>query len=107
VFNTLKHDETGNVIYYQVSNDVGLTHQVVNGLYHLGIVSVMIEGGAFLLQSFINEGYWHEARVITNPHLICGSGVSAPILSGFRSRAEFNLIDDRIAFFENTDPINR
>ena len=35
--------------------------------YQQKIQSVIVEGGARLLQSFIDEGIWDEARVITEP----------------------------------------
>lgn len=80
VFNTLKHGEEEGIFFYQVTSDVSLVHQVINGLYQLRIMSVMIEGGAKLLQSFIDEDYWDEARVITNEELFVSDGVKAPQL---------------------------
>ena len=41
----------------------------MNALYHLNIQSVLIEGGAKLLQAFIDERKWDEARVIINQEL--------------------------------------
>ena len=38
------------------------------------------EGGTKLLQSFIDAGFWDEARVITNEQLIIGDGIAAPVL---------------------------
>ncbi|MBL7743449.1 MAG: bifunctional diaminohydroxyphosphoribosylaminopyrimidine deaminase/5-amino-6-(5-phosphoribosylamino)uracil reductase RibD, partial [Chitinophagaceae bacterium] len=46
VFNTVKHEEQGDLIYYQVTEDVSLVHQVVNALYQLKLQSVLVEGGA-------------------------------------------------------------
>jgi diaminohydroxyphosphoribosylaminopyrimidine deaminase/5-amino-6-(5-phosphoribosylamino)uracil reductase len=66
--------------YYQVTEDVSLVHQMLNGLYRLGVQSLMVEGGAQLLQSFIDEGMWDEARVICNEDLVLGSGLPAPLL---------------------------
>ncbi|HYE56842.1 MAG TPA: bifunctional diaminohydroxyphosphoribosylaminopyrimidine deaminase/5-amino-6-(5-phosphoribosylamino)uracil reductase RibD, partial [Chitinophagaceae bacterium] len=54
IFNRLRHEEDGNLVHYQVTNDVSLVHQVVHALYHLRIQSVLVEGGARLLQSFID-----------------------------------------------------
>ena len=39
-----------------------------------------MEGGARLLQSFIDEDYWDEARVITNNALYVEDGIAAPVL---------------------------
>jgi diaminohydroxyphosphoribosylaminopyrimidine deaminase/5-amino-6-(5-phosphoribosylamino)uracil reductase len=68
------------VQYYQVTEDVSIGHQLLNGLYRLGIQSIIVEGGAQLLQSFIDEDTWDEARVITNEELQIEKGLSAPTL---------------------------
>ena len=91
VFNKKKHslaaekkstselNEIG-VGYYQITEDVSLVHQMLNGLYHLDIQSILIEGGRNLLQSFIDDGMWDEARVICNEQMTTGSGLTAPVL---------------------------
>jgi len=68
------------VSYYQVAEDTSLVHQITQALYQLNIQSVLIEGGAQLLQSFINEDLWDEARIITNEQLMMGDGLPAPVL---------------------------
>jgi diaminohydroxyphosphoribosylaminopyrimidine deaminase/5-amino-6-(5-phosphoribosylamino)uracil reductase len=80
VFNIIRHEETENILYYQVTADVSLVHQIINALYQLKIQSVMIEGGARMLQSFIDENMWDEARVITNTEMMIGHGLQAPRL---------------------------
>jgi diaminohydroxyphosphoribosylaminopyrimidine deaminase / 5-amino-6-(5-phosphoribosylamino)uracil reductase len=96
VFNTLKHQENDNLVFYQVTRDVNLVHQVVNGLYQMKILSVMIEGGARLIQSFIDEGMWDEARVITNRSLILNHGVASPLLTDALIRTEELSGEDQI-----------
>ena len=99
VFNALKHEESDNLVYYQVTCDVNLIHQVLNGLYQMKILSVMIEGGARLIQSFIDEGAWDEARVITNKTLILHSGVSSPILTDASIKLEEQFEGDLIKHY--------
>ncbi|MGN6495161.1 MAG: bifunctional diaminohydroxyphosphoribosylaminopyrimidine deaminase/5-amino-6-(5-phosphoribosylamino)uracil reductase RibD [Agriterribacter sp.] len=72
--------ENRSTVFYQVTGTVSIVHQVLNALYHLNIQSVLVEGGARLLQSFIDEGMWNEARVITNNDLLIPEGLSAPAL---------------------------
>lgn len=72
--------KAGNVLYYQLATDSSLVHQIIQALNQLTIQSVMIEGGAELLQSFIDEGYWDEARVITNDELQIRDGLAGPSL---------------------------
>lgn len=66
--------------YYQVTEDASLVDQMLNGLYRLGIQSMLVEGGLQLLQSFIDAGMWDEARIICNESLEIGSGLPAPVL---------------------------
>jgi diaminohydroxyphosphoribosylaminopyrimidine deaminase/5-amino-6-(5-phosphoribosylamino)uracil reductase len=87
VFNLHRHGEKDNLHWYQVTEDVSLVHQVLNALYQLKLQSVMVEGGAYLLQSFIDENLWDEARIITNEQLVLGSGLPAPVLKQYAVRS--------------------
>lgn len=91
------------VSYYQVTEDVSLVHQMMNALYRMGIQSVMVEGGAQLLQSFIDENIWDEARVITNEQLIIGSGLPAPVLKKYQITKTEHLDSDVIRYYQ---PVN-
>ena len=99
IFNTVKHEDEGNTSYYQVTKDVSLVHQVVNALYQLNIQSVMVEGGARLLQSFIDEDLWDEARIINNEKLIINNGLAAPELKLDRAIEEMKILDDSIKIY--------
>ena len=96
VFNAIKHEESDNLIFYQVTRDVSLVYQVLNGLYQMKILSVMVEGGAKLIQSFIDEGVWDEARVLTNKKMILNAGIPSPILTDVKQFNEHHLGDDII-----------
>ena len=108
VFNHLRHEETDNLLYYQLATDSSLVHQVVVALAALKIQSVLVEGGARLLQSFIDEGYWDEARVITNNDLEIPAGLSAPVLTGGELRGKETiqgkeaLLSDSIRYYKNS-----
>ena len=100
VFNALKHEENGKLIFYQVTRDVSLVHQVLNGLYQMKILSVMIEGGARLIQSFIDEGMWDEARVITNTKMLANeNSIPSPILIDSKPVNEEFCFNDMIRFY--------
>lgn len=100
VFNTIKHEEDGNLLYYQVTKDVSLVSQIVNALYQLKIQSVIVEGGARLLQSFIDEGMWDEARVISNKQLVIGKGLPAPQLTNAIKTEEQIILSDSIEIYK-------
>ncbi|MGZ3939795.1 MAG: RibD family protein, partial [Flavisolibacter sp.] len=114
VFNTRKHSlpvekisvseiRQLGISYYQVTPDVSLVHQMMNALYRMNIQSVLIEGGSFLLQSFIDEGVWDEARVITNEQLSIGSGLPSPVLKDASVLNTDSVFSDTIRTFKNTN----
>ena len=102
IFNTVKHEEDNNLLFYQVTADVNLIHQMMNALYQLKIQSVMVEGGAQLLQSFIDEDMWDEARVISNEQLTIGKGLPAPQLLNGINTGEMNIFSDKIKFYKRS-----
>jgi len=101
IFNTIKHDEQENLIYYQLTEDVNLVHQIVNALYQMKIQSVIVEGGARLLQSFIDEGMWDEVRIIKNEELIINNGLSAPELLNRNAEQEIKILSDSIKIYHH------
>ncbi len=102
VINKIKHEENDKILYYQVTEDVNLVHQIINSLYQLKILSVMVEGGARLLQSFIDEEIWDEARRITNEELITDNGLNAPVLSNQKLVESQKLFSDQIKIYRNS-----
>lgn len=88
------------VSYYQVTKDVSLVHQMLNALYQMNIQSVLVEGGAQLLQSFIDEGTWDETRIITNEELIIGSGLQAPALKNQHLITTQSIGTDTVRFYQ-------
>lgn len=101
VFNTIKHKEDGNLMFYQVGREASLVHQVVNALYRLKIQSVLVEGGARLLQSFINEEIWDEARIITNEKMTVANGLPAPVIENRTPVETMSFQADKIEFYRS------
>ena len=50
-------------------------------LYEQGVQTLLVEGGAQTLQSFIDQGLWDEARIETSPQAL-GDGIPAPHITG-------------------------
>lgn len=100
VFNDHKYEEKDNLLYYQVTNDVSLVHQVCNALYQLNIQSVLIEGGTQLLQSFIDEKMFDEVRVITSGTVAPAAGIPAPITGSMQLTETLQLHSDTIHFYK-------
>ncbi|MDB5223900.1 MAG: diaminohydroxyphosphoribosylaminopyrimidine deaminase [Chitinophagaceae bacterium] len=98
IFNKLKHKEDGNLIFYQIEEE-NFLQPILKALYQLSIQSVIVEGGAKLLQSFIDAGLWDEARIIRNEELIIENGVSAPQLKNAIPQKQEIYFNDTISFF--------
>ena len=81
----IKDGSTPTHIYHEES--IG---EILQDLYSRGIQSLLVEGGAKLLQSFIDKGLWDEARIETAPFCL-DEGVAAPILKNEQLRSEQNI----------------
>lgn len=53
---------------------------ILSQLAHLKITSLIVEGGAKIIDSFIQQNLWDEARIFTAPHSI-QNGIKAPYLN--------------------------
>lgn len=79
VFTGIKRESKNNIRYFEIDFYENVLRQVLNKLFELNISSIIIEGGTTLLQSFINENLWDEARVFINPNKNFENGIKAPL----------------------------
>ncbi len=80
VFNQVKNAKVKHLEYVFLDAQKDTIEQILTASYQMGIQSLIVEGGAALLQDFIDAGLWDEARVISNQQLSIESGLDAPIL---------------------------
>lgn len=79
VLNSLHEEEENEYLrFVKLDFDSGALPQLGIRLYELGIQSVVVEGGAILLESLIKKGLWDETIVIENPALKFKNGIRAP-----------------------------
>ena len=64
-----------------ISPTPSMPKQVCNYLYEQQVQSLIVEGGAQVLQQFIDEGLWDEARIFVGDTRF-SEGLSAPQLQG-------------------------
>jgi diaminohydroxyphosphoribosylaminopyrimidine deaminase/5-amino-6-(5-phosphoribosylamino)uracil reductase len=79
ILNDQKDEIVGNIRWikmnFENSPDV---NEILKQLYDVKLQSVFIEGGATLLQRFLQRNCWDEVHMITNTRLLAGSGLAAP-----------------------------
>jgi len=101
ILNNIKNSEEQNVQYIKVEED-NFTEKALDCFYDLNIQSILVEGGAKTLQSFIEANLWDEARIITNEKMMIGKGINAPDLKSSELVGEEKYESDRICYFKNT-----
>lgn len=79
-YNVHKDQQTRNLTYVKLEWDRFMSH-TMDDLTKKGILSVMVEGGATLLQELINSGLWDEIRLFQSPGVF-EQGIAAPEFSG-------------------------
>ncbi|WP_017259313.1 bifunctional diaminohydroxyphosphoribosylaminopyrimidine deaminase/5-amino-6-(5-phosphoribosylamino)uracil reductase RibD [Pedobacter arcticus] len=82
VFNQKKTAIEGNTYYVEIEDfDHFLPQYILYQLYLQDVQSLIIEGGAKTLQTFIDVNLWDEARVFTASEF-WGEGIKAPLIKG-------------------------
>ncbi len=95
VVNEQKEDVLPNIRYIRIGFDDRMIHNLLNKLYEANKLSVIVEGGAQLLNTFISAGLWDEARVFTSAGYL-GSGIPAPVLTNATSSFSTKVGDDQL-----------
>lgn len=100
---TLQESRSLNNHRYIQLPDNNFLPALLHSLYQLQIQSVIIEGGLFTLQQFIQEDLWDEARIIHTQTSI-SNGLAAPVIPGIPFK-KTSIETDMIHFY--TNPITR
>lgn len=77
-----------------------LAFQIAKFLHKKNIQSIIIEGGAQTLQTFIDENIWDEARIFTGQTTFT-EGTKAPNFSGELAE-ENSILDDTLRIYKNS-----
>ena len=100
IFNLLQNSVKENLLYIKLRKE-NFLNDLMNSLFENNIQSVIIEGGAKTLQSFIDKDLWDEARVIINEELIIENGIAAPEMKNFISIKQERNTGDLINYYLN------
>ncbi|MCX6181670.1 MAG: bifunctional diaminohydroxyphosphoribosylaminopyrimidine deaminase/5-amino-6-(5-phosphoribosylamino)uracil reductase RibD [Bacteroidetes bacterium] len=84
VINSVKDEVLQNLEYLKVEWE-NVAQKTADLLYKKNITSVIIEGGAHTLNTFISAGLWDEAMVFTGNEKF-GSGIKAPKINSKKQR---------------------
>lgn len=80
IFNAIKTELVGKIKYLELEDFNNLLPQLIcYQLYLMDIQSVIIEGGAKMINLFLSADLWDEARVFTGPD-VWGGGIQSPTM---------------------------
>jgi diaminohydroxyphosphoribosylaminopyrimidine deaminase/5-amino-6-(5-phosphoribosylamino)uracil reductase len=99
IINSRKNEVKENIQWISIPKE-NVIQDLMSVLYQQNIQSLLVEGGAYTLQQFINQGVWDEAIVITNPSLILEKGTTIPQINDYPVYVEF-CRGDKWSFYEN------
>lgn len=81
VFTDAECEDTENIKFIRLNFKQDILPQMLEELYTRDILSIVVEGGSILLDSFLSHGLWDEAFVYSGNQFF-GKGVPSPRISG-------------------------
>jgi diaminohydroxyphosphoribosylaminopyrimidine deaminase/5-amino-6-(5-phosphoribosylamino)uracil reductase len=101
VINSIKNEIQENIEFIKIEKDNFLPN-LMNILHEKQIQSLIVEGGAKILQQFIDANLWDEAVVIKNQNLELKNGTKAPKLGITPIKIE-EIRDNNLEYYKNWD----
>jgi diaminohydroxyphosphoribosylaminopyrimidine deaminase / 5-amino-6-(5-phosphoribosylamino)uracil reductase len=101
VFTHNANAEITNAVKVVLDRNTASSLQVAQYLYSKGIQSLLIEGGAMILNHFLSTGLWDEARVFTGDKLF-HEGLRAPDITGEYSETSVFSSSRLITYFRTS-----
>lgn len=99
VINSLKNSEEGNIKFIKIERE-NFLQNLMEKFYENQIQSVIVEGGSFTLNQFIEANLWDEAMIIKTKNLHLESGTKGPEFH-FESYKTETFRDNEIYFFRS------
>lgn len=99
IFNLSKDSSEKNIHFIKVQNK-NFLKEMLHSLFENSIQSLLVEGGAITLQSFIDAGLWDEARIITNEKIVLENGISTPEMKNFSLVKQERYFTDLISYYQ-------
>lgn len=99
IYNLHKNQIDENLEFIQLNSDANFLKNMLSNLKRRGINSVLVEGGPQLIQSFFEEQYYDEIRVIKSD-MVLKEGINAPkVPSGIPLVKKYSILNDQIFIF--------
>lgn len=105
IFTEANNENTENLKFIQLDFEQDILPRLLSELHERDILSIVVEGGSILLNSFIKSNLWDEAYIYTGNQFF-GKGVKSPEISG--ELVAFEQLDDcKLQVLRNSGSFNR
>jgi diaminohydroxyphosphoribosylaminopyrimidine deaminase/5-amino-6-(5-phosphoribosylamino)uracil reductase len=101
VLNELEEKVSQHIHFARYDKGGDVLSFLMNLLYEKQLLSIMVEGGAYTLQTFIDAGLWDEALMVTNTTMVQSNGILAPQLPSSPQILEKEIENDLIRIYKN------
>lgn len=102
VLNNVKSETSNNIRLVQFDFQADIIPQLLTKLHKAGKQSLIVEGGAIMLQHFIDAGLWDEARVLTGSASI-SNGKASPLLKNYTHAYTTAIANDSLNLYINNN----
>ncbi len=99
IINHSKNYISGNLEYIKIPSGKKFISSLMFELHKRNIQSLIVEGGAITLKSFIDEGMWDEMRVFTG-NVTFEKGIKAPAISA-KLTEQTTIDSDLLSIYRN------
>lgn len=99
IFSSEEKKSINSVVFQKIFSEKNVVSQICNVLFEKNIQSLIVEGGAFTLQRFIDANLWDEARVFVGKTAFF-EGIKAPSLPTSSVKKE-KIGEDELFWYEN------
>ncbi|WP_296698521.1 bifunctional diaminohydroxyphosphoribosylaminopyrimidine deaminase/5-amino-6-(5-phosphoribosylamino)uracil reductase RibD [Algoriphagus sp.] len=97
-YNTQKAEEKGNLEFVKLKNGFSI-NSILEDLQKRKVQSLIVEGGSYLLNKFLESELWDEARVFTSQNNF-EEGIEAPVIAKPPTEI-ISILEDRLAIHYN------
>lgn len=88
-----------NIQFFKISFDENFIQNLLKIAFSNRIMTMIIEGGAYTIQQFIDKNLWDEARVLTGSRIL-HNGIQAPDIAGIESN-RLKIGGDQLTILKN------
>lgn len=104
VFNAQKEENKGKVNFVKLDFSNNVLDQIMHYLYQQNVLSLIVEGGAYTLNKFLQADLWDEARVFSGTNEF-KEGIEAPKLLLTPYKTEI-ILKDHLYWYRNLQQVN-